>query len=295
MRFIPFFHIRCSVTAAANSEYQATTRELNLIVLRLFGFLLLFALTAIAHANDEFPGRKLYLGTPYIELKDLHASLDSSVILDVRSSYEYQTLHIKDAINTPIKAKDFISRVKKLQQQNKGKTLVTYCNGKTCMKSYKAAAKCRRSGIENVKVFDAGILDWATAFPDKAVLLGKSPIDPSRIISKKEFKAHLLKHDEFIKKANGQNVMIIDIRDPTQRAGMSLFIGREKRVPLDKQEDMRPFIEQAIKSKKTIFIYDEAGKQVRWLMYYLQDIGAKDFYFMDGGMKKYFASLRSDF
>lgn len=257
--------------------------------------LLLFFTTVIVYAESEFPGRELYLGTPYIELDELHASFDKNLIIDVRSPYEFQTLHISGAVNVPIKARNFISRIRELQQQNKNKTLVTYCNGKTCMKSYKAAVKCRHKGINNVKVFDTGVLDWATTYPKQAVLLGKNPIDPTHIISKKTFKSHLLKHEEFIKQASGKNTSIIDIRDPAQRAGMSLFIGVEKRIPLDNQEQMRPLIKKAVKENKTIYIYDEAGKQVQWLMYYLKDIGANSFYFMDGGMKSFYSSLRKDF
>jgi predicted sulfurtransferase len=154
--------------------------------------LLLFFTTVTVYAASEFPGRKLYLNTQHIELEKLHASFESSLIIDVRSPYEFQTLHISGACNIPIKARNFISRVRELQQQNKNKTLVTYCNGKTCMKSNKAAVKYRHNGINNVKVFDAGVLDWATTYPRQAVLLGKSPIDPAHIINERIFKSHLL-------------------------------------------------------------------------------------------------------
>lgn len=267
----------------------------RIAVQSIYGIMLLVFTTTFVFAEGEFPGRKLYLNTPFIEMEELHATFDSSLMIDVRSPYEFQTLHISGAVNISIKSRDFISRISELRKQYKDKTLVTYCNGKTCMKSYKAAVKCRNKGINNVKVFDAGVLDWATTYPRQAVLLGKSPINPSHIISKKTFKSHLLQHEEFIKQASSKSSFVIDIRDPAQRAGMSLFMGIEKRFPLDKQEQMRPHIEKAIKENKTIYVYDEAGKQVRWLMYFLRDIGATNFYFMDGGMKSFYASLRKDF
>ena len=53
-------------------------------------------------AEDEFPGRDLYPSVPYIEIKELHDRLDEVVVVDVRSSYEYETLRVKGALNVHI-------------------------------------------------------------------------------------------------------------------------------------------------------------------------------------------------
>ncbi len=246
-------------------------------------------------ADSEYPGRKIYLDTPYITLEQFTQEFNDVIVVDVRSGYEYSTLHIKNAFNIPLNSKNFIQEMQGLRKQQPQKKIITYCNGKTCMKSYKAASKCRTNGIENVVVFDAGIMDWARAKPELSVLLGKSPIDPARLISKNRFSQHLLEPNTFFKQANNSTPLIIDVRDPLQRAGMALFIGREKRAALDDTNKLGKLIAQAKQEKRQLYIYDEAGKQVRWLMYFLEDQGATDYYFMKGGAKAYFKSMSSDF
>jgi len=54
-------------------------------------------------------------------------------------------------------------------------------------------------------------------------------------------------------------------------------------------------VAKAKKEKKTLLIYDATGKQVRWLMYLIEDLGFKDYWFMKGGSNAYFAALRKQF
>jgi len=246
-------------------------------------------------ADSEYPGRKIYIDTPYISLEQLTKEFNEAIVVDVRSGYEYSTLHVKNAFNIPLNSKTFIKEMRGLRKQQPQKKIVTYCNGKTCMKSYKAASKCRTNGIDNVVVFDAGIMDWAKANPNLSVLLNTSPIDPARLISKDKFTARLLDPETFFKQANDSNPFIIDVRDPLQRAGMPLFVGREKRAALDDTEKLKVLIAQAKRERRPLYIYDEAGKQVRWLMYYLEDQGATDYYFLKGGAKAYFKGMSTDF
>jgi len=260
----------------------------------LIVLLVLLSNQAVA-ADSEYPGRKIYINTPYITLEQLTREFNDVIVVDVRSGYEYSTLHVKNASNIPLKSKSFIKDVSGLRKQQPQKKIITYCNGKTCMKSYKAASKCRTNGIDNVFVFDAGIMDWAKANPNLSVLLNTSPIDPARLISKTKFTAKLLEPEKFFQRVNTTKSFIIDVRDPLQRAGMPLFVGREKRAALDDTEKLKRLIAQAKQQQRPLYIYDEAGKQVRWLMYYLEDQGATDYYFMKGGAKAYFKSMSNDF
>lgn len=270
---------------------------------RLFslGFMSLYLLfasegfAATKEVNKEFPGRDLYLDVKYISLEDLQAEFGNAVIVDTRSSYEFNTLHINGAVNIPLNAADFKEQMKQLRQQNPGKKIVTYCNGKTCMKSYKAVRKAQRAGMDNLYAFDAGIFDWAKANADKASLLGVSPVDPTRLITKKDFQAKLLNPDDFMNKARESKGIIVDARDPLQRDGVSMFIGKEKRASLADEEAMNKLINVAVSQNKPMYIYDEAGKQVRWLMYRLEQRGVKEYYFMKGGTKDYYKGLRTSF
>lgn len=246
-------------------------------------------------ANDEFPGRKLYLAVPYIELDDAYKRRNSVVFVDVRSDYEYRTLRIKGAINIPLADKNFIGKMQQLRGKEGGKPIIVYCNGKTCMKSYKAVTKCRQFSISNVIAYDAGVMDWARKYPAEAVLLGKTPINPANLISKSVFKKHLLAPDRFEELAATGNALVLDVRDQFQREGISIFVGKEQRAPLDNPALIDQYLEQAKIGKRTLLIYDQAGKQVRWLMYYIEEKGMRDYYFMDGGAHAYFQSLRQQF
>ena len=257
---------------------------------------LLFAtegFSAVKDAKTEFPGRALYLDVKYITLQDLQKEYDNVVIVDARSTYEFNTLHINKAVNIPITSSGYKKRMLELRTKNPNKKIVTYCNGKTCMKSYKAVRKAKSAGVTNIYAFDAGIFDWSKANANKASLLGISPVDPNQLIPKKVFKKKLLKPDAFMTKARESGGIIVDARDPLQRDGISLFIGMEKRASLQDNASINKVIALALKQNKPMFIYDEAGKQVRWLMYRLEQRGVKEYYFMKGGTKGYYKGLRT--
>jgi len=125
---------------------------------------LLLSWQSVFGANTEFPCRDRFPDIPFIELENLNARYEQVVVVDVRSELEYNTLHIKNAINIPLSSPDFIERMKGLRSEM-NKTIVTYCNGKTCMKSFKAARKAKTNKISDVIVFDAGIFDWTKKYP----------------------------------------------------------------------------------------------------------------------------------
>jgi rhodanese-related sulfurtransferase len=249
-----------------------------------FLFAILVAMSSLA--NDEFPNRKLFPETTPISLDKLKGTKNNSIIIDVRSAYEFDTLHIKDAINIPLNASDFTSRLETLRKDS-NKPIVFYCNGKTCKKSYKAALKAVKAKIPSVFVFDAGIFDWARAYPEESILLGKLLEDKERLISSSDLKKHMLDHKTFVKQAKSNKVIILDIRDPVQRDGLQIFAHRENVVPLDNAK-LQKYVDKSKKENKTLMIYDAVGKQVRWLQYYLEDQRVKNYYFMKGGAEAHF-------
>ncbi|MDH5425338.1 MAG: rhodanese-like domain-containing protein [Gammaproteobacteria bacterium] len=255
---------------------------------------LVFVCTHAFAANKEFPGRDIYLGTPYIEMNEFNAEFDNVIVVDVRSQYEYETLQILGAKNIALNSSAFTSKMEELRNANKDKKIIVYCNGKSCMKSYKAAGKAAARGIENVIAFDAGIMDWAKAYPEKTVLLGQTPIDPAQLISKERFTAHLLEPDKFAEMVALPGSNVLDVRDRLQRSGMGLFVSKENHAGLDNNEMLKQYIQKAVTDNKTLLIYDESGKQVRWLMYRLEARGLKNYYFMKGGTRAYFKHLRAN-
>jgi predicted sulfurtransferase len=232
---------------------------------------------------------------PYIELDEAYQRRQQLVFVDVRSGYEYQTLRIKGALHISLSDKDFVEKMNRLRAQQAGKAIVVYCNGKTCMKSYKAVTKCRLHNIANVIAYDAGIMDWAKKYPAQAVLLGKSPINPNNLISKARFKKHLLDPEKFEEQVATSNSLVLDVRDQFQREGIGIFAGKEQRAPLDNQQLIDKYLDQARRENRSLLVYDAAGKQVHWLMYQIEEKGIKSFYFMDGGAHAYFKKLRQQF
>jgi len=268
----------------------------RLSVLGVTLLVLVFQVVAMAADKDKegFPGRshEKYKNVPYIELEDLHKKFKDVVVVDVRSKFEYDTLQIKGAVNIPVAMKTFGEEIQKLRAKT-DKPLVFYCNGRTCMKSYKATKEAMDVGIKDVYSYDAGIFDWARAHPDEAVLLGKSPVDARDILSKKQFNARLLHPDKFSDLATDDpsKVIVLDIRDKYQRAGVGFFPIQERWTSLNKMDKVYSYIRKAKEKNKTLFIYDEVGKQVRWLQYALEREGVKNYYFMDKGATGYYKMI----
>jgi rhodanese-related sulfurtransferase len=244
-------------------------------------------------AAGSFPGRAAYPDVPVIELDELGRNQDSLTVVDVRSRFEFQTLHINGAHNIPLSSRDFVEQARALRQRE-GKPLVFYCNGHSCMKSYKATRRAMLAGMRDARCFDAGIFDWTLQFPDRASLLGKSPVSPDRIIRKEDFVKRLLPPEEF-SKASMEDVVLLDIRDPEQREGIALFPGRQRSVPLDDIRRIEHYARRARERGIPLLAYDAVGKQVRWLQYHLEDLGLKEYYFMEGGAKGFFGWLRESY
>ena len=256
----------------------------------LFTFLFMLSLP-VWSAEEGFPGREKYPDIPYVEITDLYQKKNNNqvVIVDARSNYEFETLRIKDAINIPVANKNFEEEIKQLREKT-DKTIVFYCNGHRCMKSYIAAKRCLEADIQNVAAFDAGIFDWTKKYPNQAVLLGSSPVNPNNLIATKQFKSKLLDPDTFsgyIMDSRNKSI-VIDVRDKFQRAGVGFYPGIERWAALDDRKKLQAYIDKAKRENKTLFIYDEVGSQVRWLQYALEKAGVTDYYFMDKGARAYY-------
>jgi rhodanese-related sulfurtransferase len=236
-------------------------------------------------ATDEYPLRVRYPDAPIISTQELTARIDAVTVIDVRSKYEFDTLHVKGAVNVPLSKSGFGEAIARLREKDK-KPFVFYCNGKTCHKSYDAVLLAVRARVNDVFTYDAGIMDWAKAHPDRTVLLGHSPIQPGELIDAEKFKAHLLEPKDFATRVDG-NVIILDVRDRVQRDS-PLFPFKERRAELGEIKKLDAAIEDAKQHKKTLLVYDAVGKQVEWFQYHLESRGLKDYYFMKGGSQKYF-------
>lgn len=247
-----------------------------LVLVCVFGGSMAFA--------DEFPLRKDFPELQPIsteELAEKYANGEVAVV-DVRSQFEYETIHVKDAKNVPLAKKSFVNDLQAVRGKNDATALVFYCNGTTCAKSYRGAKKAQEDGFKNCFVYDAGIFSWTKAHPEWSTLLNQTPADPGKLISKDALTARMLSFTDFKAKTASEDSVVIDIRDPMQRK-VRLDLPKERNIPLDRFENL---LKSGDMKDKELLIYDAVGKQVRWLMYHLEQNGYTNYVFLSGGVRK---------
>ncbi len=250
---------------------------------KLITILFCIFIITVSFADEGFPGRKKYPDVPYISLDDFYKGYleNKYIVVDARSPFEYKVIQVKGAVNIPVNSDEFYEEINKLAKSTE-KTIVFYCNGRRCMKSFKAAVK---SKLSNILVYDAGIFEWASKYPKHSALMGESPLPVDKLISSRKLKEHfvpLAKFEQLIPES-----ILIDVRDLKERRGNGLFLLADKSAPLSRPDKLEKYVNKALQEGKTLLAYDQAGKQVRWLQYYLEQKGVKKYYFMKGGAKYY--------
>lgn len=251
----------------------------------VLGLILSLAAAGPAAADSRlFPHRAHYHDVSFMEIEQLRAQFDRVRIVDVRTRFEYDTLHIKGAVHVPLHSEKLPAAARDLRAASTA-PIVFYCNGTTCKKSYEAARLAMKAGVSNVHVYDAGVDVWSTRYPELTVLMGKDLAQAGNLISERDHKARMLSASEFDDQVNN-GAVVLDIRDTRQRDVM-LFPLREVRAPLDYMERISAAVDEARKSRKPLLVYDKVGKQVRWFQYYLEQQGVKDYYFLAGGSEGY--------
>ena len=233
---------------------------------------------------DKYPHRSEFSAIKTVETEELRAGLESGdfIAVDARSQLEFDVIHIDGAQHIQLSKKTFKALVLGLVAANPGKKIAFYCNGTTCLKSYKAAQKAMIAGVENAYAYDAGIPEWARVYPEATQLLGATIKDPeSQLISKANFKDHVLDWAGFQDLQGKDAIMTIDVRDVIQRSEKLPGLQNVKLVPLD--IFIPNFVSKEVEQDKTLLIFDQVGKQVKWLQYYLEKYGYDKYYFLDGG------------
>lgn len=250
------------------------------------------ALVSGSWANtNPFPHREKFKDVPVVESAALLAKLPTVHVIDVRSKFEFDTLHIKGAINIPLNNTTFAGRVAEFVKANP-KPVVFYCNGGSCKKSYHAVQEARKGGV-NGAAYDAGIYSWAQTYPQHSVLLGKNPMNAHEFIDNSRYKSHFVDANKF-ENMMGPTAMVLDIRDRIQR-DLQLFPFKENRAELQDMESIKYYVRQAKSTNKTLLVYDKVGKQVRWFQYLLEREGVKNYYFMKGGSEGYYEAKLGNF
>ena len=245
---------------------------------------IMLMVTSLPAFATDFPGRAKYPAVKTISTEELSTAVkaDSVVIVDVRSAIEYEVVHPVNAVHVAMSNVKFDEKISELRSKNGAKTIATYCNGITCLKSYEAVERAAAAGVTNIVAYDAGIPDWAVKFPDKTLLLGKLMSESKQsLISDAAHAARELSADDFKKAALADNAVLIDVRDTVQKS--DIIPGLEKAKPLPIDLFISLFVTAKRDQDKKLLIFDQVGKQVVWLEYYLIENGYKDYAFLKGG------------
>lgn len=244
---------------------------------------MLGAVGSPAHAED-FPLRPKYPRETFITTAELAATKGQVIIVDVRDQTEYRVLHIEGAKLLPVETLRR-EELQALRASGDTRQIVFYCNGITCEKSYKAAAKAAFWEIPNTCVYDAGVFDWAKAHPDQALFFDV-PLNAEKVnsalIPESVFEAACLDPEAFKARAADPAFKIYDIRERSDRMAKPIAFNNDIRLVLD---DFVPALDKGEIPREKILIYDNVGKQVMWLQYYLQKHGIKEYYFLKGGVR----------
>ncbi|EME27791.1 hypothetical protein Gasu2_02430 [Galdieria sulphuraria] len=92
----------------------------------------------------------------YISPKQAYERLNSSKLVDVRSSEEYKSQHIEGSISIPLSTNEFVASFQKQFPFNTH--LIIVCQ--TGMRSSKAAQQLIQSGYSHVSVIRGGLNEW---------------------------------------------------------------------------------------------------------------------------------------
>ena len=253
----------------------------------LITFTLLLSTTCLFAASD-FPLRAKYPDVQPVSMADLSEKYNAMEIIDVRSKMEFDVIHIAKAKHIQVTQSAFLEKLEKIRNKEGATPIAFYCNGHTCAKSYKAAAQATDAGFKNIFCFDAGVFEWVDAYPERGTLLGQTPADKSKLISKSALMEKTIPFAQFKEKAKQSNTVIIDTRDPFQRAKASdlpqnkmVNLSGIRNIPMDR---MLALLTKKEFADKQLMIFDAVGKQVRWLQYHLEANGYKNYYFMEKGV-----------
>jgi rhodanese-related sulfurtransferase len=270
---------------------RCTMRLVLCAVLLLPSFISVHSYTLAAEINNDYPWRAQFQHLKTIGIDKLADSFEGFVIIDVRSFFEYEVLHINHAINIPVHEKRFEQKLQTAVPRQNGR-IIFYCNGHSCPKSYKAADKALKIGYTNIRVFDGGVYDWADRFPQKTTMLWKTPVKKGVVIPQFKFLSHQVSYKKFISLAKQESSVIIDIRHDDQRFNRSgdllslealrgISRSRHRRVKLIRIKNL--LLAKAFKGR-TLLFYDGTGNQTKSLQYILESVNHGEYYFLKGGV-----------
>ena len=243
---------------------------------------LLFICCSVGHPQCSWssPYRAFFPRIETISTAELHDQLFTSTLVDVRSRFEFDVVHIARSINLPLETGQFADRIGRLVPVQDDLQLVLIGNDPDCSRAFEAAGIARSQGISQVRVYDAGVFSWLHAHPERTRLMGESPARLEVVLPLTSHHQRRLSFEQLLAEAEKPQSIVIDVRNFYQR----------HRVPRDlpyraiETEALLTAIGDRIWANQRLLIIDEDGSRSRWLHLFLRAAGFSDFSFLEGGM-----------
>lgn len=198
-------------------------------------------------------------------------------LVDVRSSREFERLHIPGSINIPLYAVKTKSHLKSAP--------VVLVNGG--FRYAELASECRRLAAQGYKIFilDGGLPAWHRM---GGQLTGDLfALDDMKTVSAREF---------FLEK-DYETIVVVDI-SPTRSKASSRLVSYARHIPLEgnSKDSIEKFKTLGIKTSafQAIIIFSSAGENYEKANIVLSQLGIDPFYLQGGvaGYQKYLGDLR---
>lgn len=189
---------------------------------------------------------------PTIDTNELSAKLskkETFLLLDVRTSEEYQSGHIKEAVNLPLEQID--NQIGKLELA-KNQPIITMCDGVGCNRSDQAAAKLIGLGFSSVTSYHDGLTAWQLA-GKPVVTTTVTPDDYIPLF--KDFKTQTISAQAAKQKIDAGNAIVIDVQTKQNNANQHL----PNAIYIDLSTSAEKADSGLIPKGKTLIFYSEDG------------------------------------
>ncbi|MEZ5817552.1 MAG: rhodanese-like domain-containing protein [Hyphomicrobiaceae bacterium] len=112
--------------------------------------------------------------TPEVSTESLRDILSnkSAIVIDTRSTAEFEAGHIPGAINLGVAGSDQLEAVQQLVKGDKAKGIVLYCNGPFCQASRRLGDRLADGRFTNVRRYQLGMPVWRALGGPTVVELG---------------------------------------------------------------------------------------------------------------------------
>jgi rhodanese-related sulfurtransferase len=211
--------------------------------------------------------------------RGLWAVFDDVRVVDVRTGFEFDVVHIQGSLNRPAPAPGDPGQDDRLKDLSGGTTLVFTGNDRHDTRPFRAALDAASRGISPVRVYADGVLAWADTFPDRAVLMGSCPAAPLAMLPEEAHREKLIGYWQFLNALKEPNTLFIDIRSVYDRSAIPLAFA-VRAIP------MEAFLEAVacrVWSEKTLVVLDRDDARLPWLHRFLLAGGYDDVLFLKGG------------